>query len=757
MIRPTFDAGARLRGLLACAVAAAVLAGCADASAAEPVGSLVKLRLPLTGGDDQALQGVLTRTAEKLQRQAAPDRDGRPTLILQFDGDGAAGGSEFERCLSLARFLLRDMTGVKTIAYLPQTVKGHAVLVALACEEIAMSPDAELGEAGLDEDPARPVEPGMAAVYEEIAAARRNIPPAAALAMIDRRLELLRVENETGVDFVLRRDLDDLEAQRTVIDTQVLSPAGALAVFTGSEAREQSWIDYRVRDESALARVLALPESAVQEDQTTLANWTPAFIELNGELTERRLKQIKTLIGSEMDQRGVNWIGLRINSGGGRIDLCAELAATLAELEESDVRTVAYVPVEASGGAALIALACDQLVMHPGATIGGGITVQAPPADGPARRMPPPGDRPGRARPDDDKPNPNRLTQQQVDATLASIRGPLAEHGGHSWSLLAAMVDPGQTLHRYTDRETGGQRLMNEEELAAQPNPDAWRQEEELTKPGAVLALESADAKRLGVAFAVVDSYDDLKQLYGFDADPPVAQPNWALELVEALANPWLAGLLLVIGFGGIYIELNAPGLGVGGFVASVAFLLFFWSHFLSGTAEWLEVLLFLFGIFFILMEAFVLPGFGIFGLGGIAMVLASLVLVSQTFVIPKTQGQMGELRESITLVVLSMVGCMIAAFAFRRYLPHAPGVRRMMLAPADEVELAELDHREALADYAHLVGQTGAAVTNLMPSGKAEIDGELLDVIADGEVIDRGDRIVVVKAKGSRVMVKKT
>ncbi len=467
-----------------------------------------------------------------------------------------------------------------------------------------------------------------------------------------------------------------------------------------------------------------------------------------------------TLIGSEIKQNGVNWIGFRINSGGGRMDLCVELASVIADLDPDEVRTVAYVPVEAAGGAALVALACDQLILHPGAKIGGGLTITEAAVELlPPGRLPPRAPRAGKPPFDIEPPaekRPGELSREELDAALAAIQSSLAKNSGRTWSLLGAMVDPNLRVFQYTHRQTGEEALLSEQEVAELPDSDQWRQGDEITQPGVVLTLDSDTAQQLGVSFAVLEDFDALKQLYGFASEPPIAKPNWALELVEALANPWLAFILLMIGFGGIYVELNAPGLGIGGFVAAVAFLLFFWSHFLSGTAEWLEVLLFLAGLFFILMEAFVLPGFGIFGLGGIAMVLASLVLVSQTFVIPRTAGQLSELRESLTMVVMSIMGCLVAGFMLRRYLPHAPGIRRMMLAPADEVERAELDHRESLVDYTHLVGRTGEATTNLMPSGKADVDGELVDVIADGQVIDRGQPIVVISARGSRVLVRK-
>jgi membrane-bound serine protease (ClpP class) len=234
-----------------------------------------------------------------------------------------------------------------------------------------------------------------------------------------------------------------------------------------------------------------------------------------------------------------------------------------------------------------------------------------------------------------------------------------------------------------------------------------------------------------------------------------VAEPNWALELIEALASPGFAWLLLVIGFIGVYIELHTPGLGAGGFVAAVAFLLFFWSNVLHGTAEWLEILLFLGGVFFLVMELLILPGFGIFGFGGGAMILASLILASQTFVLPKTESQLEELRHSLTIVAAASVSVIVISIALRRYLPQAPLFRTLLLNPPPEEDLIELDHREALADFSHLVGQQGMATTNLMPAGKADFDGELVDVIAEGLPIDRGQAVVVTKARGNRVHVR--
>jgi membrane-bound serine protease (ClpP class) len=144
-----------------------------------------------------------------------------------------------------------------------------------------------------------------------------------------------------------------------------------------------------------------------------------------------------------------------------------------------------------------------------------------------------------------------------------------------------------------------------------------------------------------------------------------------------------------------------------------------------------------------------------VFGLGGATMILASLVLASQTFILPQTESQLVELRQSLMTIAAASAMVVIGALALRRYLPQTPVFRTLLLAPPADEELEDLDYREAVADFSHLVGQQGTATTNLMPAGKADFDGQLVDVIAEGLPIDRGQAIVVTKARGSRVLVR--
>ena len=690
-------------------------------------GRLIRVTLPLAGEDDSRIKGAIQRTLAQLASKPRRDNQ-RPTLILELApqrrNSGYGEGTDFSRALSLADYLTQpELSAVKTVAYIPRTIKGHGVLVALACEEIVMDRDAELGDAGIDEDPQRPVSPKVVNAYRDVATARRTVPEALALGMIDRRQAVFKVETDQGIEFVTAGRLDELKKNHTVISQDVLVPAGSLGSFAGGQGREFGFVKLLANNDEALARGLNLPLDAVKEDPSLAGGRRPVLVRIEGPITRRKVSQLKTIIGSELRDRGVNWIGLSIDSAGGDLEDCMNLANVFAQFDSGDVQTVAYVPVDASGGAALVALACDQLVMQPEAHVGGKGTVE--------------------------------IDRATMDAVREQIKSTLGKAGRHSWSLLMAMIDPDVELFSFQNDKTGEVRYLSTEERASLPDRDSWRQGARIKTAGEPLRLSSKRAEEVDVASHVVASFDEFKQLYGFTADVRVAEANWALELVEALSSPALAILLLVIGFVGIYIELHAPGTGVGAFVAALAFLLFFWSNFLHGTAGWLEVLLFLGGLFCLLLEVLVLPGFGIFGLGGGAMILMSLVLASQTFVLPQTESQLAELRHSLTVVAAAMVVVVASSIALRRYLPKAPVFNRIVLEPTSEEDLIDLDYRESLVDYSHLVGQVGTASTNLMPAGKADFDGSLIDVITDGLPIDRGTAVVVTKTRGNRVLVR--
>jgi membrane-bound ClpP family serine protease len=122
---------------------------------------------------------------------------------------------------------------------------------------------------------------------------------------------------------------------------------------------------------------------------------------------------------------------------------------------------------------------------------------------------------------------------------------------------------------------------------------------------------------------------------------------------------------------------------------------------------------------------------------------------------LPHNDYQLAQLRDSLLGLIGAFAGVVAMAVLIRRYLPYTPFFSHVMLEPPSGAELEDISHREALVDLDHLLGHEGVTTTQLTPSGKARFGPELVDVIADGEVIARGASVVVVEVQGNRVVVR--
>ena len=267
--------------------------------------------------------------------------------------------------------------------------------------------------------------------------------------------------------------------------------------------------------------------------------------------------------------------------------------------------------------------------------------------------------------------------------------------------------------------------------------------------------LTADTAWQRGIAKNLVLDMQRLENYYNIE-NPETLTPTKTDKMIESLAQflagPMISSLLL---FGAMFListEMSNPGISIPGFLGTLCLILFFWSQYLDGNAHWLEILLFIAGAIFILMEIFVLPGLGVFGIGGLLMVVCSIVLASQTFIIPSNSEEFARLPVSLGMVAAASSGFLVALAVLRKVLPNTPYFQKMMLAPPTRDP--ELRDREAIVDWSEMLGKTGVAITPLIPAGKARIAGKLLDVITDGRVVEKGQSIIVQEAVGNRIVV---
>jgi membrane-bound serine protease (ClpP class) len=684
-----------------------LVAGVVGVARADPV--LLPLRLPIVGTRDTQIEAAILRQIDRLT--ARPDERG--VLVLQFvpPADGSAAASDFGRALELARFLTSPrLSRVKTVAFLPAGATGHAVLVALACEEICMAADAVLGPANIGEPS---IDEPMRVAYAEIAARRRTVPPAVAVGLLDPAARVVRVATDSGQQFVTASGVDELRRTAAVLEVEDLQPAPLS--LDGRRGRELGFVRLLARTPAELARGLRLPEQALVADPSLAGGWRPTLVPLAGAITPDQIARVRGRLDRAV-AAGSNLLILRIESAGGSPEQSLVLATWLAALDPADVKTVAWVPREARGDAALVALACDELVMQPGAVLGG---------DGAAA-----------------------IAGRQGDSVVAAWKAGVAKVRDRSWSLPAAVVVPGLVVRRAVQPGTGRVEYFTADELAARADRDGWEVGAEVgTGP---IQLEPRRAEELGIATHVVAGLDGFRQTYGITDEIALPEPGWAEELLAALASPGLAWLLLLIGGAGLYIELKTPGFGFGGFVAMVAFIVYFWSQYLQGTAGWLEVMLFLAGVVCVVAEILVLPGFGVLGLGGGLLVIASLVLASQSFVLPANDYQIRQMQWSLLGIFGAVAGVATLGAMLRHILPSTPFLRHVLLEPprseADPLGDEQLEN---------LLGMEGTATTRLAPAGKARLAGSVRDVFADGGLVEPGASVRVVAVRGERVFVR--
>jgi membrane-bound serine protease (ClpP class) len=264
-----------------------------------------------------------------------------------------------------------------------------------------------------------------------------------------------------------------------------------------------------------------------------------------------------------------------------------------------------------------------------------------------------------------------------------------------------------------------------------------------------LLVLKPQQALEYGLAAAVIANDAELKAYFG--AQTLKRYPHtWSESLAQFLINPIVRGVLLVIFVICLLIELAAPGMGVFGATAGLSLLIVIGAPWLAGMAQWWEILLILGGLALIAVELFIIPGFGVAGIGGAACLLVGLVgtFVSADMGTPEGQS---ELVAGITATVTALLAAGIGCWLIFRQIENLPVLGRFILkAEVSEAQSgtgggAGLLESIGGSERPLETGFVGVAETDLRPAGRANFEGRLVDVKSVGAYIDRGTRVRVV------------
>ena len=685
---------------------------------------LIRVPVPTTV---EAESRVISALESMTARQQGNDR---PMAILEFvaaednrNGDGnmtAIGqGTSFERALAIARFLSGPKGArIRTLAYIPESIRGHAVLIALGCEEIAMSPAAEIGQAGIDEPS---VEVTVMQAYLDIASRRGVFPPAAVRSMLDPSEGLVRFQLNDG-SFVYKTSAELQNALRpgnVELETSLVA-FNQMANFSGHELRSWRWITHTVPTREQLAPILKLEMDAREKPIFDLPR-RAMRTHIRGIIGHRQVNRVIRAIDDSINNEQANLILIDLDSPGGNFEESLRLAFYLSNIPPDQAEVVVYISGHALADASLIAMAADTISMGERAVLGGFGEASIAPADVESRKE----------------------SLMKFSSSAGRMNGDIA-----------GCLCPDVAVHEY--RSADGRRSRQvvgwqEEDGGKLP---LWVQgPAESYSDG--LSVEKAMA--LGIAADRSPTLESVGRSFGVNALPVEKQTSRVEQIVEWVASQrWLTFLLFMVGIICLSTELSTPGVGVPGAIALVCFLLFFWINMFQGTVEWLEILLIGGGVLSLAIEIFLLPGFGIFGVVGLGMLALGLVLAGQTFVIPTNAYQREQLIHGFGQLGFGVLFLFGTAIAFRKQLANLPMVRWFALQPPSQ-DRVESQDQQMQEDRHALLGRRGTTITRCNPYGKAIVLDRMVEVTSGNQWIDEGVEVEVIGVHENHFVIKAT
>jgi membrane-bound serine protease (ClpP class) len=409
-------------------------------------------------------------------------------------------------------------------------------------------------------------------------------------------------------------------------------------------------------------------------------------IDISGDI-DLGLPPYVSRIVNEAGNEGADAIILRVNTFGGRVDAATQIKDAVMN---AAIPTAAFIDKRAISAGALISIACEKIFMVPGGTIGAVTPVTQ---DG-------------------------QKTPEKFVSYMRSEMRATAEGRGRDPRIAEAMVDE--------DIEIPG-----------------------VIEAGKLITFTTEEAIEHGYCDAEVSGLYEVLRILGLE-DAELREPgtNWAEQVVRFLSHPIISSLLIMVGMLGLFMEVRSPGWGVPGTMAVIALTLFFGTQYILALADIIDIVLFVVGVGLILVEVFVIPGFGVAGVLGILFMIAGLFMaLAGSWPLVTT----ADIYRAIYTLAGSVALTILGALALTAFLPKTKVFGTFVLSESQKRELGYSSH----ASHEELVGKEGVALTTLRPSGTALIDDERVDVVSDGGYIETNKPIRVVRIEGIRIIVK--
>ena len=451
---------------------------------------------------------------------------------------------------------------------------------------------------------------------------------------------------------------------------------------------------------------------------------TAAWITLDGDVDPGMNDYIGRAI-AEAVAKNPDLIVFEINTFGGRLDAAFEIVDTITALK---IPTVALVQKKAISAGALIALASDKLYMLPSTTIGDCAPI---------------------VQSSDGQP---QIVGEKIQSPLRAKFRNLAERNGHPRLLSEAFVSPDLGVIELSGKDTviyiNAIELndMSEEELKK------WTRKT-LVRVGELLTMTNEEAQRLKFSQGTPENIENFKKELGI-AKTIVIQISWAEKLTRFMGA--ISGLLMIVGFGLLYMEFKTPGFGVFGIIGVTLIALVFLGQYASSLHDKLPLVLLVLGIVLMLLEIFVLPGLFICGVLGIICFIAALAMSFDISNLPAFAPEVRTLANwqyGLMYIMLCAVLATSLPILVSRYL--------LPVLPERFTPILKTDLSKAYSPVEEFVdevkkGDIGVALTDLRPSGHAKFGDKMLDAQSRSDFIEAGTSVKIDFVEAGKVWVVK-
>ncbi|MBN2544299.1 MAG: nodulation protein NfeD [Spirochaetes bacterium] len=460
------------------------------------------------------------------------------------------------------------------------------------------------------------------------------------------------------------------------------------------------------------------------------------IIPIKGEINKALMVFLKRNIESAKIEKADSII-FEIDTFGGRVDSALQITSIIGSCE--NIKTIAYIsPQENNLGVswsagALISFSCSSIYMAEGTSIGAAAPVYQ--------------------------------TQEGVEMAPEKIVSPLrtqmaalAEKNGYPKNIALAMVDKDMEIYEvYIDDKlqiVSKEELVNLEKKAKQGSIK-FELGRTISPSGKLLTLTSNEMEYYGLSSGTVSSTNLLlKHLNIEDHKIVRIKENFIDKIILFLASMTVSSILIAIALISLYLEIRTPGFGIFGVTSIAAFLIIFSINALLGNVGSLEIVLFILGAILLIIEIFLIPGFGITGISGIVLISLSLILSFQDFIIPSFDWQWNIAKENLIILSLGIMISIAVIAVSAQILPKTPIFNKLTLHTEQKAEDGFVV--QPIGDRARLKGLLGITVTILRPTGKAMIQNEILEVQSDGEYIEKNQKIEIIDVTGNKIIVKK-